>query len=347
MAYSICEPQCNAGRDAILELWRRNLPESTEARYQWLYNDGPATAWLLASDEGDIVGGTGLMARTIHLRGRTLRAAQAIDLNVDRRHRTIGPALKLQRTVTATVDDGRFDLVYAFPNPDSELVQRRVGYKALGIFGRWAKPLRCGEDMKGWFRYPVLGKAASTVLDLGLRLRWPEALRRRPAPLRVEVTDRFDARFDALWEEAAGQFGVIGQRTSGYLEWRFRRSPAARHRVFCLCGPDRRLLAYLVYCRREGNVFISDFLFRREEEFNILLADFIRLARREKAVALITVYLGSEAVTRTLARFGFLKRPSSWQTLVYVNPDGLQPDAVRLLDPASWHLTRADVDTDF
>jgi hypothetical protein len=347
MPYSICQPEIDGGRGAILELWGRNLPDATCQRYDWLYARGPAMAWLLRSDEGDVVGAAGLMRRTVHVGGEMLRAAQAVDLNVDRSHRTVGPALRLQRTLAEAVDDDRFELVYGFPNAASEAVQRRIGYKVLGSFGRWAKPLRCEDGIKGWLRGPRMRKAASAVLDLLLRLRSPEAFYRRPAGVRVEVTDRFDARFDALWEKVSPQLGVAGERTSEYLDWRFRRSPAARHRVFCLCDSRRELRAYLVYSRPADTAYISDFLFGGIDDFGALLAEFIRVMRREKAEAIITAYLGPETVGRQLARFGFLRRPSSWNALVYFDWKDTARDPARLLDPQSWHLTRADVDTDF
>ena len=165
--------------------------------------------------------------------------------------------------------------------------------------------------------------------------------------MRVEICDRFDERFDSLWEDTAAQFGTIGQRTSHYLNWRFRRSPAARHRVLCFGNQDGRLGAYLVYSRRGGTAFISDFLFRDPADLRGLLAEFVRLMRREKAETIVTVYLGSDAVGRELARFGFLRRPSQWKTLIYFDLKRTDFDPTSLFDREAWHLTRADVDTDF
>lgn len=347
MSYSICQPELDDGRRAILDLWRRNLPEAAPERYDWLYAAGPAAAWLLRSDGGEVVGAAGLMQRTIHAGGEVLRGAQTVDLNVDRSHRSVGPALRLQRTLAAMVDEGRFDLVYAFPNAASEAVQRRIGYEVLGSFGRWAKPLRCEGRVLGWLPWRRPRKAVSAVLDLLLRLRWPERLHRAPAGLHVEVADCFDARFDALWEKAAPQFGAVGRRTARYLDWRFCQSPAARHRVFCLCDGRRELRAYLVYSRPAESAYLSDFLFRGVEDFGVLLGEFIRVMRREKAEAVITAYLGPEAVARQLARHGFLRRPTSWNALLHFNPTHKACRDARLLDPQSWHLTRADVDTDF
>lgn len=347
MPYSICEHERDADRDAILALWRRNFPAATPDRYDWLYRQGPATAWLLRSEENAAVGATGLMARTIRANGQTIRAAQAVDLNVDRPHRTIGPALKLQRAVTATVSQRRFDLIYAFPNSDSALIQRRVGYKPLGTFVRWVKPLRCEATSKEWFRWPRLRKIASTMLDLLLQLRCPATRYRRPRGTRVEICDRFDGRFDRLWEDVAPRFGAIGQRTSRYLTWRFCHSPAARHRILCLSDRNDCLRAYLVYSRRGGNAFISDFLFRDPADLRGLLAELVRLMRREKAEAIVTGYLGSDEIGRELARSGFLRRPSQWKALLYFDATRSGFDASSLLDHQKWHLTRADVDTDF
>jgi hypothetical protein len=346
-SYTISPLDSASDREPLLALWRRNLPCASPDRYDWLYARGPAAAWLLEDGRRRPVGASGLMARTIRAFGSTIRGAQAIDLNVDRDHRTIGPALRLQRAVTATVDDGRFDLIYAFPNAESEPVQRRAGYKTLGHFGRWVKPLRLVDGLKGFLRYPRARRTASAVVDLALRLRSPDTFHRRPDGVQVEVSDRFDGRFDALWEEAAGQFGVIGQRTARYLDWRFYRSPAARHRVFSVCDGRRRLLAYLVYSLHGETAYVSDFLFGGQDHLDLLLAEFIRQMRREKTEAIVTVFLGAEGVCRRLAHFGFLRRPSAWKTLVYADRRDQRTDSSRLWDQEAWFLTRADVDTDF
>ena len=346
MSYTVCQPDLRRDRASILELWKRNLPTASEDRYAWLYETGRATGWLLKSAEGAVVGAAGLMGRTMNVSGGLLPAGQAIDLNVDKKHRTIGPALGLGRAVTATVKQHQRGLIYAFPDPKSELVLRRVGYKVLGSLGRWAKPLRCEGPLKGWLRHTLPRKAAAVTVDSLLHLTSPEAFYRRPADVRVHVTDHFDARFDALWQTAARQFHVVGERTSAYLTWRFCQCPEVRHRVFCLSNADHELLAYLVYSCRAGTVHIGDFLFANSRNLDLLLVEFLQLMRRQEVEAIITVYLGSSMVCRKLEKYGFWKRPSEWKTLVYVDQRQLGSDLNRVLDEESWHLTRADVDTD-
>ena len=46
----------DADRRAVLTLWRRNLPESTEQRYGWLYENGPAEVFVLRDDQAEAIG---------------------------------------------------------------------------------------------------------------------------------------------------------------------------------------------------------------------------------------------------------------------------------------------------
>src|SRR5438093_13517410 len=109
MNYVVTDHEAN--REQILALWQRNLPLATAERYRWLYENGRATSWLAATETGDIVGATGLMSRTMKLQERLCRVGQAIDLNVNAEHRTIGPALKLQRAVTGSLGARELPLV--------------------------------------------------------------------------------------------------------------------------------------------------------------------------------------------------------------------------------------------
>jgi hypothetical protein len=346
MSYTICQPDQDHQRAALLDLWNRNLPGASADRYAWLYRTGRATGWLLRTEGGAAVGATGLMDRAMSVFGHSVRAGQAIDLNVDTDHRTLGPALRLQRAVTATVRRCEYDLIYALTIAQSEPVLRRAGYRVLGEMGRWAKPLCCEDYLGSWLRRTLPRKAAAAGIDSLLHLTSPETYYRRPPGVRVELTDHFDRRFDDLWRAAGGQFPVVGQRTSAYLTWRFRRCPAVRHQVLCLLDAYGRLFAYLVYHRHAGTVGISDFLCAEMQQLDMLLAEFLRLMRQEKAKAVSTVYLGSEVVCQKLRRLGFWKRPAPWKALLYVDPQRFGCELPQILQPGNWYLTQADLDTD-
>lgn len=346
MTYTVCQSDLQADRDRILDLWRENLPQSSPDRYCWLYEDGPSAGWLVKSDETHTVGAVGLMERTIKVFDDLLRAGQPIDLNIDSAHRTVGPALGLQRALTSTVQRGEYDLLYSFPNPASEPVQRRAGFRVLGDLGRWAKPLSVGSTLSARFRNPLVGRAAATFVGPLLKLTSAETFYRRPADIQVQVADHFDSRFDALWETAAGRFPVVGERTSKYLTWRFGSCPDARYRVLCVSNHEGELLAYLVFRQRETMIHIGDLFFADPRHIDTLLAECLRLARKQKAEAVIAVYLGSDTVCRRLKHFGFWQRPSQWKALLYADKQSTPAASGPLFDVENWHLTYADIDTD-
>jgi hypothetical protein len=285
------------------------------------------------------------MRRTFSVFGRTLAGAQAVDLNVDRQHRTIGPALALQRAVLAEVEEGSVGLVYGLPNPQSEAVLRRAGYREIGPLGRWIKPLSARKMLHA-LRPKWLAPPATAAADLVLRLVSAETFGRLPGGLRVERLARFDARFDRLFEAAAPRLGIVGQRTAEYLAWRFAACPRGRHRVLGLLDPAGELLAYAVYRRRRGVVCLGDFLAADPRHLEILLAELLRRLRRRSAQALVVNYLGGPEVCHVFWRLGFWPRVLQWKAMLYADPRQFGPDLDRLWLPDNWHLTRADLDTD-
>jgi hypothetical protein len=345
MSYATCESLGRGDREAILELWRNNLPEASPARYGWLYEFGPATARLLSAPDGRLVGSVGLMRRTFRMFGQTAAAGQAIDLNVDRDHRMAGPALQLGRALTDVVARGELALTYGFPNVSSEPVMRRLGYRAIGNLDRWVRPLslRALLSRYGWPK--PLARGLALLADPIFRLRSPERSFHLPAGLRVESTARFDGRFDRLWEAASPQWPILGERSSAYLHWRFSRCPAVRHRVVCLMDGRNEMLAYLVWSRSKAVVSINDFLFLDSADFEALLAEFLRFMRREGADAVATVHFGRPQIGAMLAQMGFWQRPSRWRAMIYPSAP-LDGEDDRRLQPENWHITRADVDTD-
>jgi hypothetical protein len=93
-------------------------------------------------------------------------------------------------------------------------------------------------------------------------------------------------------------------------------------------------------------VYVADLLVADARHLDLLLAEFLSLVRRENADLVVVLYLGNAAVCRSLARFGFWRRPSGRRAMVYVATRRLGPHHAQLLDAENWHLTGADIDTD-
>jgi hypothetical protein len=345
MMYTVSQAGLEADRDPILNLWRNNLPKASAGRYEWLYGSKSAAAWILRHAEDGIVGAAGLMHRRLRIFGQNRLAGQAVDLNVDPNHRTMGPALKLQHAVAGTVTRGGIDLIYAFSNAKSQVVEHRAGYRVLASIDRWVLPLRFGPALNARLENRWVRAIAPTVINPLLRLR-SGALPCRLSGARVEWTDAFDSRFDDLWESASRRFPVLGERTSDYLTWRFAQCPGIDHQVTCLLDKDDRLLAYLVHYRRNGMVYIGDFFFRQPAHLNQLFAAFLAQMRRETVEAIVIVFVGAEAMRRQFRKWGFWKAPRKHKALLYLDTQRFDFDCSRLFDTENWYLTLADFDTE-
>ena len=354
MTYTVAQTETNAVRDDILALWARNLPEASPQRYDWLYENGPTQGWVVRDDDETIIGSIGMMDRTMKVFNDICRTGQPVDFNVDKQHRTVGPALQLQRRLTEAVDDGQLALSYGLPNEQAQPVLRRVGYRATGIMGRWTKPLRTYDVLGDYLKNRSFRKAASVVLDAGLQLTSPETRRCRRRGIRAEIVDRFDDRFDRLWAAARDKYAIIGQRTSDYLQWRFAECPDVRYRTLTLCDDCDRLLAYLTYSQDKGRAYIGDLLFVNDADLELLLCEFIWLLRRQRKEAATMIFHGNSFIKNILRKFGFRYRPSQWQVLVYANRDELAAAAnsddldasyESAMNEENWFLTQADIDT--
>ncbi len=346
MKYTISTDDAARAREAILGLWRRNLPDARPDRYAWLYEAGPARGFVLQAEQGPVVGAAGRLPRDFSAFGVSRKAAQAIDLNVDRDHRTIGPALRLQRAVLAASGSDDVILAYGFPNSQSEAVFRHVGYRTLSDLQRWVKPLSMSVafDYLRWPRW--LARSSAALIDPFFPRKLSEVVYRCPRTMHICRGEAFDARFDRLWESARSRFAVLGERTAAYLTWRFSQCPIQRYRTFCLIEPSGELAAYLVYGVRDETAYVADLLFAGEEHFAPLVAEFIRFSRRERVRKIVLLYAGRAAVGKTLARLGFRRRPSGRKAVVFLHDRGIEPsEQAAFLNPENWHLTGADIDT--
>lgn len=329
---------------AVLAVWSEALghAERRPAKLQWFYADrADAAARLLVLRHGDdAVGATGIGPRALSWRGHGLDAALMGDFAVDSHHRTLYPALLLQRSA---LEQGlaRHVLLYGFPNAKSLPVVRRAGYRVLPGMGRYARVLRSEHYLPAvWPR--VLRRAGGAALDRLLALRY---LTLGLGAARVSWLDAPDSRFDALWRQALGGLNdcVVGVRDASFLQWRFARQAWRSTRFFVwLDASGQRLLGYAA-CEALGDVMhVHDLLV--EHASAPMVARLLRLlavqARARGQRSLSMQCSGPQWLLAGMRAAGLQLREASEQPMILALADGA-PDA--LVD-ACWYMTRADVD---
>ena len=346
MSYQIC-PTSTDERQTILALWQRNLPTATEERYGWLYQKGPASDWLLQDDHADAVGSVGLMQRRFRIHNRPVAAGQAVDMNVDQAHRSLGPALQLQRKAIEASEEHGLSLVYGLCDRRSQLVLQRIGYRLLGDVGRWAKPLTSEPFLPPALRRKWLRRPSCAIADMAIRLSSAELLHSRSKNVRIEVVDRFDERLDIFFARVAERFPILGDRSSEFLNWRFADAPGVCYRALTLSDMANQLRSYLVYHFRGTTAHVADFLYEEPADLAALLPELLVIARRWGMESAVVESLVPDPIARLLKKFGFWRRPSNWPLLVYTpKPTERQWQEEGLFDLGMWYFTRADVDTD-
>lgn len=341
-AYDVFAADLVRDRAQALSIWHGNLgdDERMPSKYDWFYLDGPhgqpgpATLAILRHRDSDArVGAVGAGPRRMLWRGAPVTAGLMVDFAVVAGHRSLGPALILQREAMALAL-AQADLLYALPNERAAPVYQRAGYRHAGDLVRHARVLRHGGYLARHLPRP-LAACAGALLDLADRLR----LRLRSRPLRAEWTDAASDEMDRLWADSAHGEGLVTIRDAAYLRWRFDRNPLAGTRYLLLRDDDGSLLAWFA-CRREDAALVVDDYWATDAIAGIARArvDALLVEARRLGCAAVWIELaGATARTRAWRANGF--RPRSARPLFLFSADmAPQPGADDLF------LTGADED---
>lgn len=265
--YSVRSADLSKDREQITGIWRRNLslsgvteqPHSNDARkFHWQFLDNPAgqgRCWLLYAD-GEAVGTSALSLRRVIADGRVVTAGVAGDLAVDKAHRSLQPALALQKAVIASAGP-EIDFVYGLPNERAMPLMKRAGYSAAAEVHRFASVLRSAEYVRRHRRLRMLAPLASVADSVRALIRKRQ--------VRIERIGTFCERFEELWDRCKPQSGVVTVRDRSFLEWRFTHCPLRQYEtVVTSASKAGRLNGYAVFTIQDGlvhcaDLFVSDY----------------------------------------------------------------------------------------
>ena len=288
-----------------------------------------------------VVGTTALFSRRLLVGGKHFRAAVAGDFAVEPSHRTLYPAIALQRAAVKACSEGKFDVLYAFPNDISRPIQIRAGYKAVGSLRVGVRILHSRTFLRmhnrdGWW------SGATGALDWVVKHVSRES---RISPLKDYLFCRlpaFDRRFDSFWARVLEQYPTVLERSSCYANWRFMECPTKEYSLFAAVHRQTgEIGGYVVSWSEQGKTRISDIM-AFDEVYDSLLAALIEAERQRGSYCLTIIYLGNISLIRRLRRFGFIFRQTTSQLLVYVN--SAMPELQPLFDANTWYLLDGDSD---
>ena len=348
MAYQLVRGNLVGDKDRLLAFWHAYGEASLNEKYAWIYEknpDGQVLFWLLIHEEsGEVAGATTLFPRKFVVDGQLREGSVAGDLLISPHHRSLGPAMMLQRAVVEEVNQQGSGFVVIYPNKNASLIAKRVGYKKVGHLARLVRPVSASPvlavlNIPGAFKVLV-----KPLLEVGFSLVLSDAFRDKS--LNFRSVDRVGDDFDQLWGEYSRQLSFAAQRSSHYMNWKYGDDPDDKHRFYIAENRSTGVMeACLVYRKDEDALEIRDFIPAPDSTVGRkLLRKFSLFARQSGASRVIINSLSGSEYFDCCVRAGFREGKPGRIVMAYNGEGGI--DVVgKLNDGSGVMLMMSDEDT--
>lgn len=345
MSYSIKKADLNLNKTDIIGLMNRNLGIRSEEWFQWKYLTCPygvAHCWLVKDDNsGNFIGTAALFPRRILVKGQPVYAGIAGDFSVNKEHRILGPAIKLQKTLLANLKDNNFYLCYGTPNKLAEGILSRAGYVEIGNIERMVKLLKSEYKFIARINNASIRKNFARFVDFFLKVLSKDTYCFKKYKYKIEILESFDARFNILWERANGRFEIIGERTASFLNWRHQQFPKKNYKIFTIIEKNNEIAGYVSYYEQSNIYYILDLLTCNDEILDSVLTMFIRHARKSGISSISINYFGKRLLKKKLMQFGFIFRGKGNKLMI--NFHNICPSEL-FLNRDNWYFFSVDED---
>ncbi len=331
--------------EELLSFLRSNLPGLPhECRFSWRYHanpDGPACSWLARETaKGRIIGVTSVFPRAMWIGHRVKMCSQVGDFVISKSHRSLGPAVLLQRATFDPVDQDKFSLCYDCPpHPAGMSTFRRLGMQPSCAVHRYALPLRVDRhiDKLLGFPAPLPAAAANLLLRAHRRISFPA----QPGDLDVcEYVGRFGDEFTELDEALKNPNAIRCRRNAEQLNWRYREDPLQQFHVLT-ARRKGELIAFLVCTVSADAVFVVDIF--GKEIFTAAIALIGRIVEQhEKSQHTIEAFLSDgNALLGPILKAGFRHRSMGAQIVAYAKLGG--ETSAFIEGKPTWALQQIDI----
>jgi len=346
MNVDIRKADLSTDKERIISCLRMYLnPESDHNRFEWLYLScpaGKAMVWIATERESNkTIGVAAAFPRRIYVGENETTGWVLGDFCIAPEYRSVGPALKLQRSLIDGLRKEQADLYYDFPSSAMMMVYRRLGVPESGRWTRFVRFLRTEPLVKRIVPFPVLYVPVSRFLNLIMR----PASRKysKGILLELQVMDQsFSDEFSELdrKKKRNGHAGIL--KTKEYLNWKYRTQ---RHPYYSVITGRMHgaLVGFIVFTVHEGIATIVDISTIDEDSIPSLLdASAVYLYKSTPAGIMQFFLLSHSKLADIALKAGFKARESAPFVLSTTRRDAVSP---KYLDPVNWILTSGDRDS--
>jgi hypothetical protein len=350
MAISVHPADIDSDAEQILATLDRNLTDLPHrARFDWMYRRNPAGrawAWLAYdTDTRKTVGVASLCPHMVWVKSGIQRCGQVRDFAIDMSHRSLGPAVLLQRATFGPVDEGLLSFCYDCPPDDKGMSTfRRLKMGPSCQMQRYARILKLDRRITSALGDSVL---AGAVGDLGNRLIriWNRSLSgAKPEYPGIEISSHegcFGEEFTELDRRIGAADTIRCQRAAKDLNWRYHDNPIQRFRILT-ARRRRELLAYLVYLISGQDAYVIDlFGHLPGSTGRQLLEATVGELMSQPVQTLHWLLSGGDDLSSLASGAGFSYRSAAARVVAYLPARAKEPTVMGV--PPRWRFTHADV----
>ena len=349
MAYALIE--FDGDQKKIASLWEEAMGSHIKQRFDWLYHTPsstpPVTVLLTDAESGQIVGCGSILKKKLLLNGKSFTVGVCIDFFVKAKHRTLGPAVMIQRRITKLLQTSPIDFLFAFPNQMALASFLRAGYRKLGTVETYVKLIRMEGKLTKILKFGILSRIAAFPLDA--LHRFYDAVRRLSYRNRyaAEIQQQPDDRFEELVHHARRQHPILFEKNKSAFTWRYTDMPGFDHRIFALTDNHTGELAGCLAFSIENRVaLIKDIILRDTDvHLNPLMLHFFSAIRKGKNVDSIMIcYIGDKRFLKQLEQLLFVRRTTDRHCLIHFHKDISDDVKQTIGSPENWFLFEGDMD---
>lgn len=166
----------------------------------------------------------------------------------------------------------------------------------------------------------------------------------KQADFTIRTVTSFDERINGFWESVSRRFDIIVVRNKDYLNWRYFKSPGAKHMVPVAEGRGEILGYSVLRCKIEGKSesgYIVDILALSENVAASLVGNAIEYFEKEKVDTVECWMMESNSYYAVLRSYNFNPVGLTW-FMARVNTSRFAETYVR--NHTSWYVTIGDSD---
>lgn len=197
----------------------------------------------LALKEDEVIGLSSIWMFNMEFMGKSILSGQSVDAMVHRDHRKKGIFESLAMAALEDMKSAGFQLRFNFPNEAAYKASiGKINIKKVCDIPQYIKILK-GREAAGMFTANKLIKLGGGLL-LDVYRNAKNLGTNNSSEYSIVEINRFDSKFDELWNNVKNDYPIAVERSSKYLNWRYIDSPE-KYKIYG-AYKNNELVGYMV-----------------------------------------------------------------------------------------------------